>query len=72
MIVVWEGRIVRYISPSDVLRDVSLLTDVMPGRVLAGIRRCFDVDIRLKQHRDVDNKISTLFQRCYQDVASTL
>ena len=36
------------------------------------IRRCFDVDIRLKQHRDVDNEISTLFQRCSQDVASTL
>ena len=38
----------------------------------AGIRRCFDVDLRLKQHRDVDNEISTLFQRCYQDVPSTL
>ena len=38
----------------------------------AGIRRCFDVDMRLKQHRDVDNEISTLFQRCAQDVASTL
>ena len=38
----------------------------------AGIRRCFDVDIRLKQHRDVDNEISTWFQRCSQDVASTL
>ena len=29
-----------------------------------GIRRCFDVDIRLKQHREVDNEISTLFHRC--------
>ena len=38
----------------------------------AGIRRCFDVDMRLKQHRDVNNEISTLFQRCAQDVASTL
>ena len=37
-----------------------------------GIRRCFDVDIRLKQHCDVDNEISTLFQRCSQGVASTL
>ena len=44
-----------------------------PSKIIPlGIRRCFDVDIRLKQHRDVDNEISTLFQRCYQDVASTL
>ena len=38
----------------------------------AGIRRCFDVDIRLKKHRDVDNEMSTLFQRCFNVVLKTL
>ena len=35
-----------------------------------GIRRCFDVDIRLKQHRDVDNEISTL--QCFNVVLKAL
>ena len=30
---IWEGCIVEYITPSNVLRGVSLVADVIPGRV---------------------------------------